>query len=66
MLQSFGLYRLYIGVGAGPAGPVLAGPLFQFNDIHHYYKYYIKMVTFSVDVDACLTREFSLWSCISA
>ena len=55
-----------IGVGDGPAGPVLAGPLFQFNDIHHYYMYYIKTVTLCVDVDACLTREFSLWSCISA
>ena len=29
---------LFIGVGAGPAGPVLAGPLFrQFNEIHYRY-----------------------------
>ena len=26
-----------IGVGDGPAGLVLAGPLFHFNEIHHYY-----------------------------
>ena len=26
----------HIGIGAGPAGPVLAGPLFwQFNEIHY-------------------------------
>jgi len=29
----------YIGVGAGPVGPVLTGPfLAQINYIHYYYK----------------------------
>ena len=42
-----------IGVGDGPAGPVLAGPLFQFNDIHYCYPYCIKTVTLCMDVDAC-------------
>ena len=47
-----------IGVRDGPA---LAGPLFQLNDNHHYYPCYIKTVTMCVDVDAYVTREFSLW-----
>ena len=30
------MYLNYIGVGASPAGPVLAGPLFrQYNEIHY-------------------------------
>ena len=40
-LRAFGIYPSrtrvktnVIGVGAGPAGPALAGPLFRFNDIH--------------------------------
>ena len=59
------MFYMYIGVGDGPAHLVLARPLFQFNDIHYYYMYYIKTVTLCKDVNACLTSELTLWSCIS-
>ena len=35
MSKQSALSTTYIGLGAGPAGPVLAGPLFRrFNEIH--------------------------------
>ena len=43
-------FTLFIGIGAGLAGPVLAGPLFrQFNDIHYRYNNVICMCLLQPD-----------------
>ena len=54
-VDTWGLVYILVntGIGDGLAGSILAGPLYQFNDIHHYCIYWIQTVTLCVDVNAC-------------